>query len=268
MELAEEMLEFLQDIPKDLGLDWTKNLDFLYYFEAARMRLIRDALAKQGYAKDSRLNVLDVGYLHGLLPEFIQRNYLNVRFTVIDHPQSPIFNNPGYLKLIAGRNYLKLVPLDLKQVDSLTETYDLIVLGEVVEHLDPTEVTKTLQELRKKINPGGLLLITTPNAIGIFNAVMAFFEKDSIIVAPIPDPMMGYAHIHLWSPRLLEQTANYCSFKRVYLEFYNGREDEKFAYDAKHFSSWKHFIWLKFAEWISNRFPSRRGFFVASFKPV
>lgn len=262
------MLEFVQKIPGDTGLEWTKDFEFLYYFEAARMRLILDALSRQGYTKESHLRVLDVGYLHGLLSEFIHRDFPSAKFTVIDHPQSPIFRNSAYMKLIAERNYLTLLSLDLTRIDSLADTYDLIVLGEVIEHLDPTDVTKTLLALRKKINPGGMLLITTPNAVGIFNAVTAFFEKEQVIVAPIPDSMMGYSHIHLWSSRLLEQTASYCGFKKVYLEFYNGREDEKFARDAKHFSSFKHFIWLKFAEWISNRFPSRRGFFVASFKPI
>lgn len=232
------------------------------------MRLILEALSTQGFTKDSRLDVLDVGYLHGLLPEFIHRAYPSAKFTVIDQSQSPVFNNPAYMRLIADRGYLTLLSHDLKACDSLPGTYDLVVLGEVIEHLDPTEVTKILQALRKKISPGGMLLITTPNAIGIFNAVMAFLEKENVVMAPIPDAMMGYAHIHLWSARLLEQTANYCGFKKVYLQFYSGREDEKFARDAEHFSSFRHFVWLKFAKWISNRFPTRRGFFVASFKPL
>ena len=42
-QLAEQMLEFVQKIPGEIGLDWTKDLNFPYHFEAARMSLIPDA---------------------------------------------------------------------------------------------------------------------------------------------------------------------------------------------------------------------------------
>src|SRR5689334_16328868 len=72
-ELTDALLKFLEPLPSDLGLDWVKDRRFLHHFEAARLLLIREALLKAGVDPARPLQILDFGYLHGLIPEFLQR---------------------------------------------------------------------------------------------------------------------------------------------------------------------------------------------------
>src|SRR5215218_374417 len=99
-QLALEMQGFVQAIPADIGLEWVKDYEFLFYFEAERMLAIRGVLAQEGFESDREFSVLDVGYLHGLVSEFVHRAFPKAKVTVIDHPNSPIFRNPGYLRII------------------------------------------------------------------------------------------------------------------------------------------------------------------------
>lgn len=56
----------------------------------------------------------------------------------------------------------KHVP-DVARLADVPGTFDCITLIEVIEHLAADEVRVLLAELTKKLEPGGLLVITTPN---------------------------------------------------------------------------------------------------------
>lgn len=43
------------------------------------------------------------------------------------------------------------------------ESFDLIVAGELIEHIEPSEVDLFLREVFKILNPGGIFIFTTPN---------------------------------------------------------------------------------------------------------
>lgn len=53
-------------------------------------------------------------------------------------------------------------------------TFDVIIVSEVLEHLDDAAGTALLAEIRAKLNPGGRLLVTVPNGYG-------WFELESFI---------------------------------------------------------------------------------------
>jgi 2-polyprenyl-3-methyl-5-hydroxy-6-metoxy-1,4-benzoquinol methylase len=48
-------------------------------------------------------------------------------------------------------------------LDLLEGTFDAVTLIEVIEHLDPSEGGVLLQALARRVTPGGLLVLTTPN---------------------------------------------------------------------------------------------------------
>lgn len=43
------------------------------------------------------------------------------------------------------------------------ESFDLIVAGELIEHIEPSEVNLFLREVFKILKPGGIFIFTTPN---------------------------------------------------------------------------------------------------------
>jgi len=87
--------------------------------------------------------------------------------------------------------------------------YDVIHLGEIIEHIDPTPLPKHEGAPRMR-QTKVCLIITTPNKRGLYNCRMTLRWKGSIEIAPIPNPLHGYGHIHLWAPDVLNQTAEFC----------------------------------------------------------
>jgi 2-polyprenyl-3-methyl-5-hydroxy-6-metoxy-1,4-benzoquinol methylase len=146
--VLEDMLAFVAQIPASAGLDWVKDREYLRHFEVERILTMRTALIDQRFYPPERLQVLDVGYLHGLVPEFLHRFFPGSWFTVLDRPDSPIFRNPEYQAMIRSRRYLDLLPLDVGDVDQLDEKFDVIILGEIIEHLDPTFTADLFDKLR------------------------------------------------------------------------------------------------------------------------
>jgi 2-polyprenyl-3-methyl-5-hydroxy-6-metoxy-1,4-benzoquinol methylase len=266
-ELAEAMFHFVKAIPKSADLEWVKDRDFLFYFEAERLLTMRRALLAAGVKPEAAIQVLDFGYLHGLVPEFLHRFFPNARFTVLDHPQSPVFRTGEYQDVIHSRSYLNLQPCDISKVDGHSGTYDLIVLGEIIEHLDPTTVAKAVAALRRKIAPSGHLLITTPNGGGIYNTLVIFLGRDTQ-TSPIPDQTMGYGHIHLWTPTLLRQTLAHFGWKEIGIWFTHGKEAERFRAANRHWGSFRHQVMMKLIFVAANLCPRWRGFMVSTFCPA
>ena len=268
-ELADQMLEFVQAIPGSANLEWVKNRDFLFYFEAERLLSIFRIMADQGLRPDMEFEVLDVGYLHGLIAEFIHRRYPKARFTTVDRPDSPNFSNQEYLAVIRRRPYLDLVPCDILQSGSLLKKrFRMIILGELIEHLDPTVVAQALLALRALVTEDGLLVVTTPNAGGFYNSYMLSSGGDSIVLPPIPEGTMGYGHIHLWTAPVLAKTAAWCGWRQEKLFFNHGREGELFCVTNRRWLSLKAQVFLRTVKFLGDCKPSLRGFFVAGFSPI
>ncbi len=264
-EVAKEMEQFVAGIPSSLGIDWVKDPDYLEHFEADRMCIMRQALMDAGIAREQDIAVLDVGYLHGLLPEFLHRFFPRSRFTVIDRPDSPNFKSPLYRDAVARRGYLELVPCRLEDVGQLERRFDVIVLGEVIEHLDPTVAARAFAELKRLANPGGCLIITTPNAASIKDTVLTLLGHDSQN-APIPDETMGYPHIHLWSDPLLRQTLAHFGWEPIRAYYYRGKDAIEFAHSNRHWCSWKAQVLQKFFFLGSMLRNSWRGYMVSTWR--
>jgi hypothetical protein len=94
---------------------------------------------------------------------------------------------------------------------------------------------------------------------------MTMTEGDAIQLTPIPDETRGYGHIHLWSPKLLRQTAEYCGWTFKGVEYYHGREAEKFEEVRKAWVSLKAQILVRTVKFLGDRYPALRGFFVSAF---
>jgi 2-polyprenyl-3-methyl-5-hydroxy-6-metoxy-1,4-benzoquinol methylase len=210
--VAQEMKSFVEAIPSSANLDWVKDDEFLFFFEAERLLTMRKVLLAAGFQPESSFEVLDVGYLHGIVPEFLHRFFPKAQFKVLDYPTSPIFSNADYLRIIETRSYLKLLPLDLAQVEQMPGSFDLIVLGEIIEHMDPTTVARVVCCLRQKVRPAsnGLLVVTTPNGAGVFNVLSTLFGRDTQ-VPPIP-------HAD-WRPVFVRKGAVFLSRHSVMTDF-------------------------------------------------
>jgi 2-polyprenyl-3-methyl-5-hydroxy-6-metoxy-1,4-benzoquinol methylase len=266
-EMARQMYDFIKAIPSDMQLDWFKDYEFLFYYEAERFLNICGMIAANGFSSDDTFEVLDVGYLHGLVPEFLHRSFPKARITVIDHPASPVFRNEEYKKLIQTRHYVEVLPCNLEDVDSLKKKFNLVILGEVIEHLDPTFTVKAIAKTRAMLHHKSCLIITTPNLSSLRNSLANILGKNEQ-AAIVPDETMMWPHIHEWTPQQLESTMKHYGWRMSQIRFYSGFEANQLANPKKHGITFKRLLYRRICHAITQRVPRLRDMFSASFVPV
>lgn len=268
--LAEEMLAWLKRCPPSVGLEQSPDPTLLHkytlHFEAPRNLIVRRLMLDSGIKPEQEFTILDFGYLSGLTQEFTHRAFPHARFTVFDRPNSPIFKDPAYLETVRSRGYVKLLPGDATETQDFNGPFDVMILGEIIEHLDPTTVPDLFKTLKRAAKPSTLLLITTPNASGIYNCLMTLSGKQRAQEAPIPNATHGFGHIHLWSPPLLDETAAYCGWKPQAVLYYHGREGEMLDTIRSKWCGVKPYLLLKLMEFSTKKWPRLKGFFVSAYK--
>ena len=125
-----------------------------------KVRLFRGACAELR-SRRSTLRILDVGCGSG---------YAVTRF--LGAPADEVLGidlhepNIRYATEHFSRPGLQFACRTAASVADSAGSFDVIVLADVLEHLD--DPAKVLQESRKVLSPGGLLLVTVPNGYGPF----------------------------------------------------------------------------------------------------
>lgn len=136
----------------------------------------------------SNMKVLDVGSGTGYGSEFVSRkNHLVVG---IDKDISAI----KIAKMYRGQN-VSFIQGDARKLPFRNDTFDAVICFEVIEHLD--EPLKLLEEIRRVLKPGGLVICSTPNKrysahpiyhkhefekTEFINAIDKFFKIESIYI--------------------------------------------------------------------------------------
>lgn len=112
----------------------------------------------------------------------------------------------------------------IEKCKSLDETYDVVMLAAILEHLyDPME---TLNRIKNTVRPGGLLFIDVPNeaslSMRIGNLYMRARGRDwAINLSPTFPPF----HVVGFSPRSLRRALNSIGFEVYRLEVPKWRND-------------------------------------------
>lgn len=103
--------------------------------------------------------------------------------------------------------YEKVVQGDAQNID-LEMTFDTIVAGELIEHL--TDPGRFLHSVRKHLNPGGRLVLTTPYAFSLVAVVYAWLKY--------PRTCSNEEHTLWLCPTTLERLLSMCGFRLVSLD--------------------------------------------------
>lgn len=131
-------------------IDWTATWSVTQH-----LRLMMFAqFAKQNHAK----KVLDVGFGENFLAQYMERLGFEGEYHGIDL-------NQEYVDAANSTDTSIKAKFEHKGLDEVDETYDLIILGELVEHLEQDDVKDFLKKCKEKLNEGGTILISTPNKI-------------------------------------------------------------------------------------------------------
>ncbi len=134
---------------------WNENGKFkiLHQIKSHRMSYILDQINNRNIRN---LKILDVGCGGGIICEPLAR--LGAKVTGIDFAP----NNIIAAKIHSKKNKLKInyINKDIEK-SKLNEKFDIILMFEVLEHLDNWK--KTIKNIKKNLNKNGLLIISTIN---------------------------------------------------------------------------------------------------------
>jgi 2-polyprenyl-3-methyl-5-hydroxy-6-metoxy-1,4-benzoquinol methylase len=132
---------------------------------------------KKLFPDKSDLNILDVGPGHGFFSFLIKKEFSDYRsIDLVDISETSLSMTKDIIGYDSDKiNYFLK---DIFEYDG-SITYDFIVLGEVIEHLDhPKAILTKLSDLLSK---DGLLWVTTPTNSPALDHVYLFNNKEEVI---------------------------------------------------------------------------------------
>ncbi len=151
---------------------WNENGKFkiLHQIKRHRMTYILDQINNRNV---KNLKILDVGCGGGIICEPLAR--LGAKVTGIDF--SP--NNIKAAMLHSKKNKLKInyICKDVEK-SKIDERYDIIIMFEVLEHLDNWK--KTIKNIKNNLNKNGILIISTINR-NLFSKIFAINIAENIL---------------------------------------------------------------------------------------
>lgn len=158
----------------------------LRYLDCGTNRFLEIIQAVSDFPNHKR--VLDIGLAYGFVAILLQE-LLDRDVSGMELPE----NINAYCALLE-RYQIQVLPDRLcnkpSQVES--ESVDLVVFSEVLEHLRISPL-EALIEIRRMLRPGGVLVLTTPNIASLSNIVALLRGKN--IVERLPDRSDGLDHI-------------------------------------------------------------------------
>ena len=151
---------------------WNVNGKFkiLHQIKSHRMTYILDQINNRDI---KNLKILDVGCGGGIICEPLAR--LGAKVTGIDFAP----NNIKAAKIHSKKNKLRIkyVYNDIEK-SNLDEKFDIILMFEVLEHLDNWK--KTIKNIKKNLNKNGLIIISTINR-NFFSKLLAINIAENIL---------------------------------------------------------------------------------------
>ena len=151
---------------------WNENGKFkiLHQIKSHRMSYILDQINNRNIRN---LKILDVGCGGGIICEPLAR--LGAKVTGIDFAP----NNIIAAKIHSKKNKLKIkyISKDIEK-SKLDEKFDIILMFEVLEHLDNWK--KTIKNIKKNLNKNGLIIISTINR-NLFSKLFAINIAENIL---------------------------------------------------------------------------------------
>ena len=128
----------------------------------------RSKLLKKHVLNGTCKSVLEIGSGIGLIGSYIRKENDTIKYTGIEIDKES-FDKSQALKL-------NTINADFTAMDGIEESFDVIMLWEVLEHLQ--DLNLFIQLAYKKLNKNGRIILSTPNYDKIFNYPKR--EKDAI----------------------------------------------------------------------------------------
>ncbi len=198
----------------------------------ARLRTVWEYAAVASGAR-----VLDVGCGRGEL--LVHGALQGASMVGIDYSTASVGLSSKFISHLSREFWTQLPEPVILRADATTlpfdsESFDTVIMSDIVEHLSPPQLAMALSEVRRVLRPGGKLLIhTMPNLwyyrFGYPVYRLAMLLKGATLPAD-PRQRYEYSHVHIneQTPCALRRTLKQSGFHdyRVWLSDYRQYEDQ------------------------------------------
>ena len=130
---------------------------------------------------------LDVGVNLGYTAALLRTVYPEPAEVVgLEHPSRELFDDDRWRKLV-GELAVQVVGGDARCLPFPDRSFDVVVAGEILEHLSPESLTtEFLPGVRRVLRPGGVLVLSTPNLACLLNRVLFVAWGRTSMDLPVP----------------------------------------------------------------------------------
>jgi len=172
-------------------------------------------ILKQLVIPDTSKTVLDLGTGSGNFEILFSSNFKQV--TGVDYNDEAL----GFLRNELRKRNINntiLVKSDIRNLPlKVTDRkYDYIILVDVIEHVYLRETIKLVQVIHGMLNPGGKIIIITPN----YESLWPIIENISDLLSLLPK-FGGKQHLSKFTPKSLSYTLVNQGFKSISIKTFN-----------------------------------------------
>ena len=187
---------------------WPHHFKMLMYFN---QQLNKDFVARAQ-------SVLDIGPGHGFFSNMIVERLKNIsKVDIVDISDESLAMTKAIIGTGEGR--IKYLNKDIFMLET-GDKYDLIIFGEVLEHLDhPDEV---LRKLKNFLTPNGVLWLTTPTNAPAIDHIYLFRSKNDILKILSEAGLVVINEFGCYAENVSEEMAERFSVSYLYGAFVKG----------------------------------------------
>ncbi|MEA5620798.1 class I SAM-dependent methyltransferase [Cronbergia sp. UHCC 0137] len=165
--LVNSVLEDYQEYPVLLDKELESNIAYLKTLRESYIRTVQDIVEITQSSSRQNLKILEIGSFYGLVS--ICLSQLGYQVTATDIPDF-IFNDSLQKKL--SKNNISSFGCDLSQLEfpCKTEEFDIVIMCEVLEHLNFNPLP-LIKEINRIVKPNGLFYLSLPNITSLKNRI-------------------------------------------------------------------------------------------------
>jgi 2-polyprenyl-3-methyl-5-hydroxy-6-metoxy-1,4-benzoquinol methylase len=166
--------------------------------------------------KNKKIKVLDLGVGSGNFEIIFAKGVKHI--TALDHHKEAL----DFLKSVLKKDKIENVNLvhgdirNLKKTKGLRKNYDLILLVDVIEHIELDEADKMIKYLKKILIPGGIICVITPNYKSLWIHIEAILDRFTIV-----PHFKGHQHLAKYYPKNLSEIFKKNNLTNVYIKSFN-----------------------------------------------
>lgn len=162
--------------------------------------------------------------------DILNQDYLNKEAKILDFsPSRSLYrlmkDNPNYLSSDLSGDFIAKVSYDITQIDTVDESFDLIICYHILEHIDNDR--KAMEELFRVLKKGGNCIIQTPFKEG------DIYEDDTIQTPEERERHFGQIdHVRIYSIEGLKKRLENVGFK-VNINSYSLEHDNLHGFNTE-----------------------------------